>query len=226
MQTAEYFNLAIPAPKRLAMLRKAFASHATQYPHCPAGARPQSWRDIRRTTHKGLSAYTAALGQGFNGTNPVWYCHTGPQFRDEKFADKSTDTIEHTGWFTDTDQDEKARGIVARLSHGRFIAGYHWSTNGERVYFPDIFTDETRAAEMADEHARVFAESAMEHSERYEAMALAELARDEKLIEVQKAFVLRHDERFGGRDSLESAIEELREARKVYECAVMVYERG
>lgn len=222
----EYFNLATPAPKRLAMMRAEVAAHTNKYPHCPEHAKPKTWRDVRGTTHKSIDAHICALSQGFNNGEPVWYCHTGAQFRDEKFADECTNGIKHKGWFTDMHGDEKARGIVGRLPHGRFIAGYCWSANGERVYFSEIFDYETEAAQMADEHARVFAEAAQEDNARFEAMQDAEFECEEKLLEVQKAFVLRHDWRFGGFERVTHAIEELRTAREELRVATTEYERG
>lgn len=222
----EYFNLATSAPKRLAMLRADFVAHASKYPRCPEHAKPKTWRDVRGTTHKGIHAYICRLSPGFNNDTPVWYCHTGAQFRDEKFADECTNGPVHKGWFTDMHGDEKARGIVGRLPHGRFIAGYCWSANGERVYFSKIFDEETEAAQMADEHARVFAESAYEDSARFDAMQYAEFDCEEKLLEVQKAFALRHDWRFGGFERVAHAIEELREAREELRLATADYEMG
>lgn len=222
----EYFNLATPAPKRLAMMRAEVAAHTNKYPHCPEHAKPKTWRDVRGTTHKSIDAHICALSQGFNNGTPIWYCHTGEQFRDEKFADECLGGPNHTGWFTDMHGDEKARGIVGRLPHGRFIAGYCWSTNGERVYFSEIFDYETEAAQTADEHARVFAESAYEDNARFEAMTMAEYDCEEKLLEVQKAFALRHDWRFGGFERVTHAIEELRTAREELRVATADYERG
>ena len=222
----EYFNLAIPAPKRLAMMRAEFEAHANKYPHCPESARPKTWRDIRGTTHKDLSTYIGGLSQGSNDSDSVWYYHTGAQFRDERFADECDGGPNHIGWFTDRHGDEKARGIVGRLPHGRFIAGYWWGDNGERVYFPEVFDDETEAAQMADEHARVFAEHAYQDNARFEAMQDAESGCEEKLLEVQKAFALRHDWRFGGTERVTHAIEELRTAREELRVATAYYERG
>ena len=222
----EYFNLATPAPKRLAMMRAEVAAHTNKYPHCPEHAKPKTWRNLRGTTHKSIRAYCCALSQGFNNGTPIWYCHTGEQFRDEKFADECTNGLEHTGWFTDMHGDEKARGIVGRLPHGRFIAGYYWGDNDERVYYPEVFDAETEAAQRADEHARVFAESAYEDNVRFEAMTMAEYDCEEKLLEVQKAFALRHDWRFGGFERVTHAIEELRTAREELRVATADYERG
>ena len=226
-ETMRYFDLTKPAPTRLALLRAAFAGHAKKYPHCPEHAKPQSWRDIRRTNYKNVSAYCGALSQGFNGTDkykiPIWYSHTGEQFRDERFCDDVV-RIDHTGWFTDTEGRETARGIVARIPHGRFIAGYRWTSNGERAYFGEVFADEKDAAKMADEHARIFAESAREDNERFNAMQDAESEAEEKEQEFKLAFMARHvsaDHAELARD----ALEELRSAREVLARATADYER-
>lgn len=161
MSRTAYFNLSIPAPRRLAMMRADFAAHATKYPHCPGHAKPASWRNVRRWgLHNWQSAFcTFSAGAG------QWYSHTGPEFRNERDA---------RGAYSTDDDGESAVGIIANLSHGRFIAGYRWTSNDERVYFPDVFDDESDAAHMAGEHARVFAESAYEDSQRFRAMADAE----------------------------------------------------
>lgn len=228
----KYFDLSIPAPKRLAMMRADFEAHTTKYPYCPEHAKPKTWRDVRGTTHKSRGAYTAALLQGFNNGKPAWYCHTGEQFRDEKFADECAGGPRHRGWYTNADcatykdGSGRARGIVGRLTHGRFIAGYWWGDNEERVYYPEVFAEETEAAQTADEHARVFAESAYEDNARFDAMQVAEFDCEEKLLEVQKAFALRHDWRFGCFERVAHAIEELREAREELRVATAAYERG
>ena len=97
------------------------------------------------------------------------------------------------GWYTDGDQNDTAIGIVARLPHGRFLAGYRWSANDERVYFPQVFDDESDAARMADEHARVFAESAREDSERFERMAVITFRIDGEIRDLRRLIRLRND---------------------------------
>ena len=229
-ETMRYFDLTKPAPVRLAMMRAAFADHAKKYPHCPEHAKPKSWRDIRRTNFKSVSAYCGGLSRGFNGTDryktPIWYAHTGEQFRNERYADEIAEAyIQHTGWFTDTDGGEKARGIVGNLTHGRFIAGYHWSSNDERVYFPEVYDDETEAARAADSHAEAFAESAREDSERFNAMQDAENETEEKKREFKLAFMARHVSADHAELARE-ALEELRSARGVLASATADYERG
>ena len=227
-ETMRYFDLTKPAPVRLAMLRAAFAGHVEKYPHCPEHAKPKSWRDIRGTTHKGVNAYCGALSQGFDGTDkyrtPIWYSHTGEQFRNERFCDDVA-RMDHTGWYTDTDGSEKARGIVGNLTHNRYIAGYHWSSNDGRVYFPEVYDDETEAARAADSHAESFAESAREDSERFVAMQDAENETEEKEREFKLAFMARHVSPDHAELARE-ALEELRSARDALASATADYERG
>ena len=229
-ETMRYFDLTKPAPVRLAMLRAAFAGQAKKYPHCTEHAKPKSWRDIRGTNYKSVAAYCGALSQGFDGTDKyktqIWYSHTGEQFRNERYADEIPEAyIRHTGWFTDTDGSEKARGIVGRIPHNRYIAGYHWSSNNERVYFPEVYDDETEAARAADSHAEAFAESAREDSERFDAMQDAERETEEKERTFKLAFMARHVSAEHAELARE-ALEELRGARGVLASATADYERG
>ena len=177
-----------------------------------------TWRDARAWNLKNWrTAYCAGLNQGFNGADgskiPVWYSHKGPNFRSEKFADEVS-RIDHTGWFTNTDQSEKARGIVARLTHGRFIAGYHCDSNDERTYFPEIFDDEEDAARAADSHAESFAEMAREDSEKYDAARDLENTIDDSLQRLRECLVLRHRECMAYvRDEIAELIETIKDAR-------------
>ena len=227
-ETMRYFDLTKPAPVRLAVMRAACADHAKKYPHSPEHAKPKSWRDIRRTNYKSVGTYCGALSQGFNGAGnyktPIWYCHTGEQFRDERFCDDVA-RIGHTGWFTNTYGGEKARGIVARLPHGRFIAGYHWASNDERVYFPEVYDDEYEASRAADSHAESFAESAREDSERFVAMQDAENENEKKEHQFKLAYMARHVSPDHAELARE-ALEELRSARGVLDSATADYGRG
>lgn len=213
-KTSRYFDLSIPAPVRLSLMKSAFETHAQDYPNCPESARPKSWRDVRGTTHANLRAYTADLDQGFNdegyGKVPVWYCHTGPQFRDEKFVHECEEFHgNHTGWYTNhdgtvyKDGSGLARGIVGRLTHGRLIAGYWWGDNGERVYFPEVYDDLSDAIEAADDHARVFAESAQEDSQKQQELQDAstkvetlEYEGNDLKARLREALALRHNRKF------------------------------
>lgn len=203
------------ARARLAVFR-AIAADSVNNRNESTRLRPDDWRAARNYR---MGSYAAAYCHALNQAPGQWYCHMGENFRGEKDAGGP-------GWYTDPDCHDTAIGIIARLTHGRFLAGYRWTSNDERVYFPGVFTDEPDAARMADEHARVFAESAREDSERFNSMCLAELDAEEKLLEVQKAFALRHRAKFGGPDRVREAIEELRNARETLADATQAYERG
>lgn len=211
-------------PARMAILRM-IAADSVNNRNEATRLQPGDWKGARSYT---LASYEGAYGllaQGKQGTTPIWYSHGGEEFRDEREASNIVRYLPD-GWYTDTDCSETAIGIVARLPHGRFIAGYRWTSNGERVYFPEVFTDEDEAARAADSHAESFADDAREDSERFEVMSLAELDAEEKTTELQKAVALRHRTKFGGPDRVREVIEALREARAAYDDAVKAYERG
>lgn len=218
--TARYFDLTIPAPRRLALLRADFAKHSEKYPHCPEHAKPASWRNLRGTTHKGLSAYVGNLAQGSNGDTPIWYCHSGPFFNREYFADEfignhGRPLIEHTGWYADRDGSRTIRGLVVRLAHGRFLAGYYSKDNGERVYYQDVYDDERTAVYAADRHAERMAEDEREHDERYHAVRELEYESAEKLDRLRECLALRNNPCFARlRDEAADLIERIREIRE------------
>jgi hypothetical protein len=139
------------------------------------------------------------LMQGFNGAErnaiPVWYSHGGEQFRREWFADETPDgpRINHTGWFCDVHQEETARGIVARLPHGRYIAGYWMSVNGERVYYPTLFDSARDAAMSADGLAERLAENEREYSERWNAANKLSDGIDSALNRLRECLALRNN---------------------------------
>ena len=66
--------------------------------------------------------------------------------------------IKHTGWFCDEYQDEKIRGLVVRLPHGRFLSG--WSMGEGMCGEVDgrLYTNEVEAAYAADSMAEDVAE--------------------------------------------------------------------
>lgn len=159
-----YPSLAIGARARLAIFKRT--AEKPNY-----WIRPMTWRDVRFAK---LNSRTG-LGQGANGGGPssipVWYAHGGPLFRHERDAHEVI-AMPHKGWFTDAGEyggDELAIGIVAGLPHGRFLAGYRTTMNGERVYFPEIFDSKRDAARMADEHARIIGEQESEYQARVHA---------------------------------------------------------
>ena len=175
-------------PARMAILRMIAADSANNR-NPRTRLQPNDWRAARRYT---LCNYAAVAGAGINQGADHWYSHTGEQFRNEKDAYVCDGGPDHSGWFTDSEGYDKAIGIVASLTHGRFIAGHRWTSNGERVYFDGVFTDESEAAQMPNEHERVFADSAREDSARYEAMRDAEDTAEEKRAAARLAIMARN----------------------------------
>ncbi len=197
-----YPSLATKATLRLAMFKRE-ASRTTW-------RKPMTWRDVRFATLRDASG----LWQGLNDKTPVWYSHNGEQFRNERFADDVLKS-RHTGWFTDIDQSDTARGIVAGLPHGRFIAGYVLSMNDERVYFPEIFTDESDAAGMSDEHARVIAEQESEHTARFDAAQKIETEIADAFTRLRECICLRHIACMDYiKDEISELIESIRDKRE------------
>jgi len=90
--------------------------------------------------------------------------------------------IDHFGWFVDEFQDECYRGVVVRLPHGRFVAGYAQSmdvaTHGRGNWdnaqsacldLTRTFDDDFEAALAADEIARIYAERELTYQEAWQA---------------------------------------------------------
>lgn len=179
---------------RMAILRMIAADSANNFnPH--TRLQPGDWRKARNYTLTNYESAFCTISQGFNDEGshkkPVWYCHTGNCFRDERDA---CDVVRmpYTGWHTDDHQEDSAIGIVGRLTHGRFIAGYWQTDSGERVYFDEVFSDESDAARMADEHARVFAETAREDNAKFTAARELETDIEDQLQRLRECLVLRH----------------------------------
>lgn len=205
---------------RMAILRMIAAGSANNRNESTR-LQPGDWRGAR---HWKLNTWRDAYGAGIHQGKGQWYSHGGEQFRDERDA-QDVASLGHTGWFTDIHQEEMAAGIVARLSHGRFIAGYRWTSNGERVYYPEVFDDEEEAARAADGHAENFAESAREYDERFNAMADAEGHAEEAAESLGHAFKARNVSEWH-RDDCREKLDALREARDTFAEARDAYNRG
>ena len=203
----EYLNLRIGAARRLGFLRNAAKRHNEKFPSGSAA----TWRTVRYATLK----HAGDLHRGMNGGAPIWYAETGPAFRRETYADLCAEGPDHRGWFTDADCAMKARGIVVRLPHEKFIAGYEWDDTGERVYFPEIFDSETDAAHQADSHAESFADACREHDAKYrEAQKLQDEAEDMAQHLAEK-LALRNNPRFpDAREEARELLTELRDLRQ------------
>lgn len=215
-----YLSLSIGAPRRLSILRANAEKHNARYGKNHMTGAPQDWKGARNWTF----ASACGLDQGFNGTGrarvPVWYSHDdAAQFRRERFADECEEAPrsvrENRGYYTDCDGRETARGIVARLPHGRFIAGYFWSDNGERVYFGELYDDERDAAQAADGHAETFAEQARDDDAQYQAARDIEREIEEQEERLRECLAMRNHARHADkRDEARETIATIRAKRE------------
>ncbi len=168
---------------------------------------------------------------GHNYNRPVLSCfdESSLPVRSIKFADEMPDAyrIDHKGWFADADghgDRGTIRGIVAFLPHGRMLAGYYWSDNGEYVLFTDeVFTDARDAVISADHVAEKYADICREDDEKWQRVGRAETAVEDAAEELRDAWVLR---RMGRRDSddVRELVQKLREAREELRAVTADYE--
>ena len=198
----EYLNLRIGAARRLGFLRNAAKRHNEKFPSGSAA----TWRTVRYATLK----YAGDLHRGMNGDTPIWYADTGSAFRREVYARECG-----AGWYTDVACTMKARGIVVRLPHEKFIAGCEWDDTGERVYFPEIFGSETEAAHQADSHAESFADDCREHDAKYREAQNLQTEAEDMAQQLAEKLALRNDPRFpNAREEARELLTELRELRE------------
>jgi hypothetical protein len=108
-----------------------------------------------------------------------------------KWADKCEDvgrSIDHTGWFCDDFQEDKIRGMVFRLNHGKgFLAGWSMGEGMISSLEYEIYKTEREAAYAADRLAEKHAEADREANEKYYQEQKAEEEAEEKLQEMKDA---------------------------------------
>ena len=92
----------------------------------------------------------------------------GQPFTRWRWCDDIDSSIRHTGWWFDDDCNDKIRGIVVLLPHGRYMAGWSMGEGMASTLEPGVFDDIDEAARMADEHARCAAEHEREYREDLE----------------------------------------------------------
>lgn len=176
---------------RMAILRMIAADSVNNF-NPQTRLNPGDWKRARSyTMGNWQNAYMSGLHQGSDS----WHTHDGEQFRGERDAASILGNHRAAGYYTDTDYNEKAIGIVGRLTHGRFVAGYRWTSNDERVYYPRVFDDEDDAARMADEHACAFAQSAYEDVQKWDEARKIEIDIDDALIRLRECLAMRHNVR-------------------------------
>lgn len=218
---SQYLRLSAGARARLCILKNAAAYTNAPDVNLPPSRRFADWRAAREL---GFTSDTSPLSQGFNVKHewragesreirvPVWSSFSGPQFRAEaKIHEVPELRVSHRGWYSDADCSATICGIVARLPHDRWMAGYFSSDNGETVYFARVFDTLEEAANEADDEARRHAEEEKEYSERWQAAHELDDEITEKESDVRELFPMRHHAR--ARRELAQAVDTLRTLR-------------
>lgn len=224
MSYPEYLNLKIRVTGRMAAL-KAAADKLNANPYRAKPDMIYTWRDVRYSGFHNAAENCITLSHGFETDEsgrktPIYYTHCGQQFPRECYADEimgnhGRPLIDHGGWFTDTDHRYTARGVVVRLPHGRYMAGYEWSDNGERVYYPEIYDCEREAMYAADGYAEIFAERAREHDEKCEVAATIQETIETDIVRLRECLALRNNPCFAKlRREAVNIIERIREMRE------------
>lgn len=218
--TTAYLNLALRggALARLATLRGIAAYSNAPDVNLPPSRRFADWRAAREETFCTMSA---PLSQGYNvehaGTRyekrtPIWSTFDGEQFRHEmKIHEIPRAGVRHNGWYSDADCSATMCGIVARLTHGRWIAGYYSSENGERVYLARVFDEMDDAVRAADDEAQRVAEEERGYSTRYREAQNIAYEIEGRETDVKELMPMRHHAR--ARRELHAAIDKLRTLR-------------
>jgi hypothetical protein len=210
----DFLNLSLRggAMARLCILKNRAAYTNAHDVNLPPSRRFADWRVFRAQAMDVERHDDLSPGQQSDGAR-IWYTHGDGPFRHERYADEVNGAhIDHTGWFISDEQDEKTRGIVGGLTHGRYIAGYE-DAGGARVYFDRVYDDEREAARGADREAEIVAESEREYNARWKkAQSLRDDAEEaEKRLRAYLA--ARNDKRTAARELAEMEIENLRSIR-------------
>lgn len=214
MSYPNYLNLRAGAKMRLYRLKQE-AARINAMPH-RKDSPPLTWRDVRYSGFHNAAANCATLSRGMNGVRPVYYAHSKDgEFPREQFVDEIDNYFNHKGWYTDIEPQETARGIVVKLPHEQYLAGYHWSENDERVYFPEIYNCLGSAIRRADSEAEDFAGICRDDSQKHhEAMAL-ESKLESSLERLRECLALRNHSCFSDlREEARRIVENVREWRE------------
>lgn len=173
-----------------------------------------NWADSHGALAQGV--HTENAGTPFEEKSAIWYCHTGPQFRNETFIDMHDDVsgIDHRGWYADADCNAKLRALIFNLPHGRFGCGYENSDTGERVYFNSVHDDAQNAANFADCEAESAAEAAKEYDERWQEATRLDQEERDCVAALRCYLACRNDSRTAGRELARMEISNLRDWRE------------
>lgn len=137
-------------PKGTPASRKGEKRYCGDYYHAPM--------PVERRKDKGFSGYMSMQGD-INGLRCVWADEVEGSY------------IDHKGWFADDYCEDKFRGVVIRLPHGRYLAGWSMGEGMCCSIDADIYDDEQEAADAADSLAEDAADNERDYRENEEAEA-------------------------------------------------------
>lgn len=179
-----------------------------------------------QTTLKNIQKHGGkSIDLGKQNGEPVFYYFGG--LLPEQYCDDVNRSIRHTGWFTNEhgetykDGSGKARGIVINLParpgfpDGVYLAGYFWGDTGERVVWPECFSDSDDAANTADGYAESFADDEREHAIKWNAAQDLGNAIETELHRLRECLALRNVNGFDdAREEIPDLIESIRDKRE------------
>ncbi len=141
------------------------------------------------------------LYQGMNDKNTSIWCTYDDLINSDMFRsvhqiiDLDTNRRFHA-YYSDIECNGLMIGFIARLSHGRFLYGYHSTHNGEWVIYPEVVGNLNEAAFNAEHCAEVNARLACEYDERFQECRQLEDERYEAELRLKELDVLIIDNSF------------------------------
>jgi len=137
-----------------------------QWPRYVATLTPLAQLRRQKETRKVCGGYYHAPVPNTHNGRGFYLSDAGQPFTRWEWCDNIEGaSIKHTGWWTDEHCDSKIRGIVVRLPHGRFLAGWSMGESMASSIELDVYDDIIDAARAADS----IAENAAEREREYQA---------------------------------------------------------
>jgi len=164
-----------------------FPRHIVEMPSGTRRERLQAARE-RKSCGPYYHAPKPITGGAHPGRGGYHHARGIDSFRRVEFADEIPGAmIRHGGWFCDMDQDQTMRGVVVRLTHGRYLSGWTMGYGMCAAINGEIFTDIITAAHHADASAECAAEKEREYQGRWRAAQDARDARDDARVALARS---------------------------------------
>ena len=135
-----------------------------QWPRYVATLTPLAQLRRQKETRKVCGGYYHAPTPNAHNRRGFYLSDAGQPFTRWGWCDNiGGANIDHTGWWTDEYCDSRIRGIVVRLPHGRFLAGWSMGEGMTSAIAPSVYDDITDAARAADSIAEDAADREREY---------------------------------------------------------------